>query len=282
MRDAHLGVVLGLHRSRHERSLLTKAADLGITAIDTSTNYCGFEGHRFLAEAAGDLLANFTVSTKVGYFPADGNSVHSLDPDRLRTAVEVAVHDLGREPDLVFLHNPEHSLAQVADMSAANLLGDACSILVDATRRGLCGSWGVSTWDPRPLAELTVWELPRPDVLMLRAGLLVGAEVLQAGETLASRMDPAAVWGMSPFAGNASDPVWARFDPRLFLRVPERVNRAQAAFRVAFHLPEVAKMAVSSNSGEHLGELVESLAHSVDSAVVTEYRRLLTHGGQED
>ncbi|MGW4629767.1 hypothetical protein ACWEMU_27245, partial [Streptomyces rubiginosohelvolus] len=102
------------------------------------------------------------------------------------------------------------------------------------------------------------------------------------GETLASRMDPAAVWGMSPFAGNASDPVWARFDPRLFLRVPERVNRAQAAFRVAFHLPEVAKMAVSSNSGEHLGELVESLAHSVDSAVVTEYRRLLTHGGQED
>ncbi|MFD4023831.1 aldo/keto reductase [Streptomyces sp. NPDC058576] len=261
---------------------MTTAVDLGITAIDTSTNYFGFQAHNALADVAGDLLPNFTVSTKVGYFPAEGTSEHSLDPDRLRGAIAGAVRDLGREPDLVFLHNPEHSLAQAAERSAPNLLGDACSVLVDATARGLCGSWGISSWDPRPLAELQSREYPRPDVLMLRAGLLVGAEVLRAGDTLASRMGAAEVWGMSPFAGDTRDPVWEKFDPRLFLRAPEQASWAQAAFRVAFHLPEAAKMAVSSNNAEHLSELVESLAHEVDSTAVTEYRRLLTIVSQKD
>ncbi|MFJ9886026.1 aldo/keto reductase [Streptomyces sp. NPDC091287] len=282
MRTAHPRVVLGLHRSRHERSLLTKAADLGITAIDTSANYLGFQSHKVLAEVAGDLLPNFSVSTKIGYFSANGTSVHSLDPDRLRAALEGAVRDLRREPDLVFLHNPEHSLAAASERLAPNLLGNACSVLVDATARGLCGSWGISSWDPRSLIELGNPQFPRPDVIMLRAGLLVGAEVLHAGQDLALRFDPSAVWGMSPFAGSTADPVWARFDPRLFLRAPERVNKAQAAFRVAFHLPEAAKVAVSSNSADHLSELVGSLAHEVDSATVAEYRRLLMKDAQED
>ncbi|MFE7460592.1 aldo/keto reductase [Streptomyces sp. NPDC012600] len=282
MRSPHPRVVLGLHRSRHERSLLTEAAELGITAIDTSTNYLGFRSHKVLAEVAGDLLPNFTVSTKVGYFPTAGGSTHSLAPARLRAALEDTVHDLGREPDLVFLHNPEHSLTRVPEKSVPDLLGDACSVLVGATARGLCGSWGISSWDPRPLTELVGREFPRPDVVMVRAGLLAGAEVLHAGETLVARFGPAAVWGMSPFAGSTADPVWARFDPRLFLRAPEQASRAQAAFRVAFHLPEAAKVAVSSNSAEHLRELVESLAHEVDSMAVTEYRRLLTRARQED
>lgn len=172
-----------------------------------------------------------------GYFSAGGASVHSLDPDRLRAALEGAVRDLRREPDLVLLHNPEHSLAEASERLAPNLLSNACSVLVDATARGLCGSWGISSWDPRSLIELGNRQFPRPDVLMLRAGLLVGAEILHAVEELASRFAPPDVWGMSPFAGSTSDPVWARFDPRLFLRAPARVNRAQAAFRVAFHLP---------------------------------------------
>ncbi|MFJ5736575.1 aldo/keto reductase [Streptomyces microflavus] len=282
MRAAHPRVVLGLHRSRHERSLLTAATDLGITAIDTSTNYLGFQSHKVLAARAADLLPSFTVSTKIGYFSANGTSEHSLEPVRLRAALKDVVRDLGREPDLVFLHNPEHSLVQASVNSALTLLGDACSVLADATARGLCGSWGISSWDPRPLTELVSREMPRPHVLMLRAGLLVGAEVLHAGEILTSRFEPSAVWGMSPFAGNTADPVWARFDPRRFLRAPERVNRAQAAFRVAFHLPEVSKLAVSCNSAEHLSELVESLAQEVDPTAVADYRRLLTRSRQDD
>ncbi|WP_369165045.1 aldo/keto reductase [Streptomyces sp. AFD10] len=280
MRTAHPGIVLGLHRSRHERSFLTRAADLGITAIDTSVNYLGFRSHKVLADVAGDLMSGFTVSTKIGYFPDGGASAHSLDPDRLRTALEGAVRDLGREPDVVFLHNPEHSLCQIPTASASPRLGDACSVIVDATERGLCGSWGISSWDPRPLARLGRWEPPKPDVLMLRAGLLVGIDILRAGEVLACRSESSVVWGMSPFAGNAADPVWARFDPRVLLRTPGRASRAQGAFRAAFHLPEASKVAVSTRDVGHLGELVTSLTHEVDSAAVLEYRRLLDRGDQ--
>ncbi|MFI1187039.1 aldo/keto reductase [Streptomyces californicus] len=280
MRTTHPGIVLGLHRSRHERSFLTRVADLGITAIDTSVNYLGFRSHEVLADVAGDLMSGFTVSTKIGYFPDGGASIHSLDPDRLRAALEGAVRDLGREPDVVFLHNPEHSLVRMPKTSASTCLGDACSVLVDATERGLCGSWGISSWDPRPLAGLGRWEPPEPDVLMLRAGLLVGTDILQAGEILTRRSGSPAVWGMSPFAGNAADPVWARFDPRVLLRTPERASGTQGAFRAAFHLPEASKVAVSTRDLSHLGELVTSLSHEVDSAAVLEYRRLLDRGNQ--
>ncbi|MFK8909432.1 hypothetical protein [Streptomyces sp. YS-3] len=84
--------------------------------------------------SAGDLLPNFSLSTKVGFFPGG----HSLDPARLRTAVEQAVKDLGREPDLVFLHNPEHSA------SDTGRLGPACAALADTAR--------VNGWIPSPAA----------------------------------------------------------------------------------------------------------------------------------
>lgn len=282
MRTAHPRLVLGLHRSRHERSLLTAAADLGVTTIDTSTNYLGFHSHKVLAEVAGDLLSKFTVSTKIGYFPAGNASEHSLDPGRLRTALEHAARDLGSEPDLVFLHNPEHSLARDYHAQRRNRLEAACSVLVDATAAGLCGSWGISSWDPRPLADLAGPQLPCPDVLMVRAGLLVGAEILDAIETIGSRWQPSALWGMSSFGGSTTEPIWERFDPRIFMRTPQDCSPAQAAFRAAFHLPEVDTVAAGTNKAAHLGELTDSLNHEVNLAAIAQYRQLLAHSYQED
>jgi aryl-alcohol dehydrogenase-like predicted oxidoreductase len=87
---------------------------LGVCSVDTAYNYRGFTSHRVLAETAGDLLAEFTLSTKVGFFPGTGGRVvHCLQPGPLRTAIERAVDDLGRTPDVVFLHNPERTLASV-------------------------------------------------------------------------------------------------------------------------------------------------------------------------
>jgi aryl-alcohol dehydrogenase-like predicted oxidoreductase len=90
-----------------------------VTALDTAYNYHRFASHRTLARIAGDLLGRFEISTKVGYFP-DG---HDLDPARLRQAVEQAAADLGRIPDTVLLHNPEHSPEQVP--RAAEILAAA-------------------------------------------------------------------------------------------------------------------------------------------------------------
>ncbi|MFI1014244.1 aldo/keto reductase [Streptomyces sp. NPDC020965] len=276
MRGAHPRVVLGLHRSRHERRLLTGALDLGVTSIDTSTNYLGFRSHTVLARTAGDLLLRLTVSTKVGYFPGRERVEHSLDPVRLYEAVEHAARDLGREPDLVFLHNPEHSLGDVVG-HGRDALAQACAALDGATSKGLCGTWGVSSWDPSPLVGLVDPTTPKPSVLMARAGLLVGIRTLDAVEalTVAWDLDRSRLWGMSPFGGNTGDPVWDRIDPRVFLRGGDGFSRIQAAFRASYCLPRVGTMAVGTDDPAHLGELFDALAAEPDEPTIHEYRTLL-------
>ncbi|MEU5738563.1 aldo/keto reductase [Streptomyces tendae] len=276
MRDPDPRIVLGLHRSRHERRLLTGALDLGVTAIDTSANYLGFRSHEVLARTAGDLLPKFTLSTKVGYYPGVGRVEHSLDPARLHAAVEHAVRDLGREPDLVFLHNPEHSLPAESTRSR-DLLAAACAALSRAAGKGLCGAWGVATWDPTSLPPLIEPTTPKPSVLMLRAGLLVGSRTLDAADALTTAwgLDRASVQGMSPFGGSVRAPVWSRINPRVFLRNGAGLSRTQAAFRVAYRLPQVSSMAVGTDEPAHLGELLGALAAEPDVRVIGEYRRLL-------
>ncbi len=250
--------------------------DLGITSLDTSFNYRGFTSHAALAAVAGDLLPQFTVSTKVGYFPVPGGAEHSLVPARLRAALEQINRDLGRPPDVAFLHNPEASLQERSDRPA-QLLAGACGALAEAAAAGLCGAWGISSWNPRVLVGLAGSTDPVPAVLMVRAGLLVGSDVLYAAETVASQwgLPPQARWGMSPFGGDTADPVWSAFDPRLFLKGDASLSRAQAAFRTSFLLPQVASVAVGADDPEHLRQLVDCLGHTVNEELLEQYRQLL-------
>ncbi|MFI6089524.1 aldo/keto reductase [Streptomyces sp. NPDC051218] len=281
MRESDPGVVLGLHRSRYERHLLTGALDLGIRAIDTSFNYLGFRAHEVLAKVAGDVLGQFRLATKVGYFPAAGRSAHSLAPGRLRTAIEQTNRDLGRTPDLVFLHNPEDSL-HGEPAHARETLANACNALQEATAEGLCRAWGVASWKPSLLLTTVDLTAPRPSVLMTRAGLLVGSETLDASDALAGiwGIRDANRWGMSPFGGNATDQVWTEFDPRIFLEEPpNQLSRLQAAFRAAYSLPKVSTVAVGSDNLAHLRELLEALRYEVDTDKVLDYRGLLRGRG---
>ncbi|MEY9948565.1 aldo/keto reductase [Kitasatospora sp. GAS1066B] len=276
MREPHPRVVLGLHRSRYERRLLTDALELGITAIDTSFNYRDFEAHRRLAEIGSDLLPRFALSTKVGFFPGADRAEHSLDPGRLRLALEQTNRDLRRAPDLVFLHNPERSLRGASD--ARDTLARECAALDDATAKGLCRSWGISSWNPSSLPELVDSTVPKPSVLMVRSGLLVGINTLDAADALVSwwGLPARSMWGMSPFGGDASDPVWDKLDPRIFLGGQgSSLSRPQAAFRAAYHLPRVSAVAVGSDSPAHLRELLAALDSPVDEQVILQYRDLL-------
>ncbi|MEU9301913.1 aldo/keto reductase [Streptomyces sp. NPDC048269] len=242
-------------------------------ALDTAAPYHGHRSHRTLAQIAGDLLPKFAISTKIGYFPGLG---HSLDPVRLRRGVELAVRDPGREPDLVFLHNPEQSLAGASSRSPADRLAAACAVLETAVEQGLCRTWGVSSWDPRSLAAVDLRGLPRPETVMVRAGLLVGVEVLDAVEAVHEMWSPATSWGMSPFGGSTTSPVWEVFDPRPFLQGPrDGHTRAQAAFRIAFRVPVVDGVAVSTDNPVHLRELTEALRLNVDEQAADRYLRYL-------
>ncbi|MDT0308460.1 aldo/keto reductase [Streptomyces sp. DSM 44917] len=251
--------------------------DLGIDAIDTSFNYHGFASHRALAAVAGDLLPRLTISTKVGFFPGSRGAEHSLEPARLRAALERTGRDLGRAPDLVFLHNPERSLARLPVAEARDRLARACGVLAEAASGGWCGGWGIASWHPAALLG-PAGNVPRPGVLMVPCGLLVPVRTLDAADALAERWElpVAAVRGMSPFGGNATASVWRSADPRLFL--PDRatgLSAVQAAFRVAWHLPRVGSVAVGSDDPAHLRELVDALGAEVVQETVRRYRALL-------
>lgn len=191
--------------------------------------------------------------------------------------MEQTNRDLGRAPDLVFLHNPERSLTG-SPHAAQDALGAACAALDLAATEGLCGAWGISSWDPRPLPELAIGSMPRPDVLMVRGGLLAGIDVLEASEALAARwgLCTAQLWGMSPFGGRASDPLWGTLDPHVFIEGPDDgLSALQAAFRTAYWLPRVGRVAVGTDSPSHLRELVDALRYEADARNVRTYRQLL-------
>ncbi len=92
-----------------------------MTDLDTAYNYRAFTSHRRLTATAGDLLSEFMISTKVGFFPGDREPEHSLDPVRLRRAIHQSVQDLGIQPDVVLLHNPERTLPHWRPSTAATV-----------------------------------------------------------------------------------------------------------------------------------------------------------------
>jgi pyridoxine 4-dehydrogenase len=107
-----------------------------VRGLDTAYNYQRFTSHRVLARVAGDLLGEFALSTKVGFFangdPA-GCAQHSLETARLREAVEQSTEDLDRTPDLVFLHNPERTLAGLPTSEGRCQLAAACNALAETS-----------------------------------------------------------------------------------------------------------------------------------------------------
>ncbi|WP_232794848.1 aldo/keto reductase [Kitasatospora sp. NRRL B-11411] len=250
--------------------------DCGVTALDTAFNYRGFTSHATLAGFGRDLLARFTVSTKVGYFPAAGGTRHSLAPEELKGALGQCARDLGREPDVLLLHNPEASLA--VDEQGREQLASACEVLAETARAGGCGAWGIASWNPRVLVGLG-GQLPfAPEVLLVRAGLLVGHEVLAAAESLAAQwgIRPEQRWGMSPFGGGPADAPWGRSAPRIFLAGESAgASAVQAAFRVAFEVPGVGAVAVGTDRPDHLRELVDATGLAVDRELIRRYRELL-------
>jgi aryl-alcohol dehydrogenase-like predicted oxidoreductase len=234
-----------------------------VTEVDTAFSYSDFAAHRLLAVAGAEIDTPLSITTKVGFFPHG----HDLAPTRLCAAAHQIVDDLGRPPDTLLLHNPERS---------APMFTRACEELIRLRDAGLCGSWGVSTWDPTAL--LGRGAPSPPDVVMVRCGLTVPARILAAGEQFIRELQPSEVRGMSPFAGNTSDPIWGTVDPARFLGPASRAeepSRIQSAFAVAFALPRVAAVAVGTHDAHHLGQLCHAAELEADPDTVGRYRALL-------
>ncbi|MDN3359246.1 aldo/keto reductase [Actinomadura sp. DC4] len=273
-------IVLGLHRSAHRREIFETALRLGIRDLDTSYSYFDFASHVTLAKTIPDLLGEFFISTKIGYFPGSGELEHSLDPKRLFRAAERTATDLARPPALLMLHNPERGI----------ILGDSrehyresLSLAIDAmaraSRSGLCGAWGISTWLHRSfLAALESTPIEqKPSVLMVRCGLKVSAADLDAADDLFACLDlpPEGRWGMSPFGGAPRHTFWKSVIYKPLLAPDEEVTVHQAAFRLSFELPRVDRVAVGCDSPEHLAELIQTRTLTVPEEAIHAYRSVL-------
>jgi pyridoxine 4-dehydrogenase len=270
--------VVGLHRSGPNRDLIHAALDRGVNRIDTAYNYARGASQQLLRARAGDLLGRLRISTKVGFFPSPGQVEHSLDPGRLADAVRESSTTLGVTPEVVFLHNPERGLTGLSHERAAGRLRTVCEALRTATDAGWCQAWGISTWTPSALLPAldAVTDLV-PGAVMLRAGLTVAAVELAAGEQLAARLslDRAQLWGMAPFGGVASDPVWTAAVTSPFLAGTPECTPIQAAFRVAFEIPAVGQVAVGVSRAEHLHQLLAACGLRPEPAQLAAYRRLI-------
>ena len=82
-------------------------------------------------------------------------------------------------------------------------------------------------------------------------------------------------WGMNPYGGQTTHPVWDEVDARQFLQGGENCFPIPAAFRVAYELPQVSRVTVSVNTTKHLAELVAATALDTDDSRITRYRSLL-------
>jgi pyridoxine 4-dehydrogenase len=277
VRGSDQRVALGLYRFDPQRQLLETALNLGMSDLDTAYNYRGFTSHRRLASTAGNLVGEFTISTKVGFFPSGRGTEHCLDPVRLRLAVHESVQDLGVQPEVVLLHNPERTLSALAPEQDRDRWATACTTLDDMAAAGWCRSWGIACWDPRPVLTVLDRALPAPALIMVRVGLTVRSEILDASERLTTwfGLGADARWGMSPYGGQPTHPVWDEVDARQFLTTGQDCSPIPAAFRVSYELPQVSRVAVGTSTTEHLAELVAATALDTNDNRIARYRSLL-------
>jgi pyridoxine 4-dehydrogenase len=221
------------------------------------------------------------ISTKVGFFHSGGNISHSLEPQVLLSAIHQFSNDLGRTPNLIFLHNPERTLSLLGDDQAGRTLAKAVECLQQAVDEGACDSWGISCWEPNHLLRsVKNTSLPvKPAVLMVRSGLLVKVSDILQAEQLQLVLNPSMMWGMSPFGGNNPLELFGKVDLSAFLTPSSRsalASHAAVALRIAFCLPNVSHIAISTNSCSHLDDLVSGLSLMIDPNQITKYRLLLS------
>lgn len=271
MRRSHRRLALGFFRAAPRRDLLERALSNGITEVDVSASYHRGHAHRLLATAAGELLDQFTISTKV----SPRSDLAALKEQTWRAADE-----LGTGPAAVLVHKPERTLSILDNSAALRWWSSVAETMTECVAAGACRSWGIACWDPRPAVPVIAdtESLPRPDVAMVRVGLLVPASVLTAAEDLLTRLRLAPVnrWGMSPFAGDPGLLTETGIHQFLGPAADAGSSTTAVALASAWHLPRVARLAVGTASTDHLAELVAAGQIPVDADRIKRYRRWIT------
>jgi aryl-alcohol dehydrogenase-like predicted oxidoreductase len=273
---------LGTYRCPDVHRAAAMAARCGADWLDTAPNYAHGQAEAALARVLA-RHSRVRVSTKVGFIAeadrraavtegvlteAEAAAGHSLKPAYLRWQIARSRRSLGRMPDLVFLHNPEH---HCPTDHVNELLYEAFSTLEAACADGQLRAYGVATWNG---FSSGLFDIPTLLGAAFRAGgadhrlravqlplslvrLAPIAEALDGRGVLAdARAAGLAVFASAPLHGGQ---VPELFTPELVELIAPGSTPAQAALCVVGSAPGVRRVLIGTDKQEHWLQAVTAL-----------------------
>ncbi|MFF8976639.1 aldo/keto reductase [Streptomyces cellulosae] len=267
----------GTYRCHDVSRSLAAAVDAGVTWVDTAPNYAFGTAETSLRPIL-DTFPEVRVSTKVGYLPhsdwravrAAGVLPNDLDRGHCLTRPCIAWQlarsraRLGRVPDLVFVHNPEHGRTDRADLTRT--LTEAFEELEGAADAGEVGGYGVATWAGLSSGMFTVSDLTKLAETVggphhhLRAvqspvslvHLAVVADALDGHGALAEAREAGLdVFASAPLGGGE---LLGAMVEELVHVIDPRAAPAQASLLVALLAPGVSRVLLSASTPAHWAE----------------------------
>jgi aryl-alcohol dehydrogenase-like predicted oxidoreductase len=116
--------------------IVARAAERGVTWLDTANAYNEGESERIVGRAVGRARASFLVATKVG-LARPGGKVEGLAPARVRRALDESLERLRFDHvDLYYLHAPDR----------ATPIAETLGAVADLLREGKIRAWGISNF----------------------------------------------------------------------------------------------------------------------------------------
>ncbi|MGW0789792.1 aldo/keto reductase [Streptomyces sp. NPDC002911] len=264
----------GTYRCRDVPRSVAAAVNAGTTWIDTAPNYGSGTAEASLRPVL-DECPQVYVSTKVGFVPdfdrqaareagvlPEGREQgHCLMRPYVAWQLARSRARLGRAPDLVFVHNPEHGRTDRGEVSRT--LTEAFEGLESAADVGKIGGYGVATWAGLSSGLFTISELM---TLAERAGgprhhfravqfpvslihLVVVAAALDGRGALAEAREAGLdVFASAPLGGG--DLIDAMTE-KLVRTIDPTASPVQAALLVGLSAPGVSQVLLSASTPAH-------------------------------
>ena len=140
------------------RSVLARAAELGVRHIDTANAYNDGASERIVGEFVKAKRDEFVIATKCGFGRIEGRP-EGLSPKRVRDALEESLRRLGTDyVDVYYLHVPDHDTPIEATLDAVAKLFEEKKIR----------AWGVSNYAAWQILEMIhladARTMPRPGI----------------------------------------------------------------------------------------------------------------------
>jgi aryl-alcohol dehydrogenase-like predicted oxidoreductase len=274
---------LGTYRCRSVAEAAAMAVGAGVEWIDTAPNYAQGQAEQQLAMVVPGT-SRVSVSTKVGFIAAatadkalragvittsEAEEGYCLTPRYIAWQVGHSRRLLGRGPQLVFVHNPEHG--SIPARLKIQRLYEAFGALEQAAQEGRLSAYGVATWsgfsdglfDVPHLAQLAI-KAGGPDhhfrAVQLPLSIVNLAPVAQALDGAGVLADAAAagldVLASAPLHGGA---VREMITPELAELIRPGSGPSTAGLAVVASAPGVRRILLSTDNPQHWAQAVAAV-----------------------